>query len=267
MNMRMRTLGAVAALTAILAMASCNGDPGTPLPSDASAIFLHHSTGGCIWGGGVPEAIAARNASLGTDYSVEEIAYPDTPYPWNNYPADYYRLWVARDGTYSADNANTASLENLCAHYNLIIWKHCYPVTYIDQDSGTADPASDEKTLANYKAAYQALKAKMLSFPQNRFLVWTGAVVLASNCQPEQAQRLKDFRDWVVNEWDVEGDNIYDFWQLETEGGLYLLPEHAADAGNDHPSDAFSAEVAPKFAERIMDVLGGRGDQDPLTGL
>jgi hypothetical protein len=266
----MRTIGAAAAFMAAFALASCEGDPVTPLPSDASAVFLHHSTGGCIWGGGVQEAITQRNAALGTNYTVEELAYPNDPYPWNNYPADYYRLWVQRDGTYSAEDANTASLENLCAHYSLIIWKHCYPVTNIEPDSGAADPASDEKTLANYKAAYQALKAKMRSFPRNRFLVWTGAVELSASCGAEQAQRLKDFRDWVVNDWDEAGDNIFvfDFWQLETEGGLYLLPAHAADNGtNDHPSDAFSAEVAPKFAERIMDVLGGRGDQDPLTGL
>ncbi|HRS05334.1 MAG TPA: hypothetical protein P5336_13265 [Treponema sp.] len=59
---------------------------------------------------------------------------------------------------------------------------------------------------------------------------------------------------------------MFDFWQLETGGGLYLLASNAENAGDDHPNAAFCTATAPKFAERICDVLQGRGDLDPLTG-
>jgi hypothetical protein len=235
------------------------------MASGAKAIFLHHSTGSGVWSGGVAAAVASLNAASGSAYEVGERAYPNSPWPWDNYPSDYYRLWVGGEG--SATDANIQTLDAICAEYDLVIWKHCYPVANIGPDGAAADPASGTKTLANYKAAYDALKTKMRSFPNKRFIVWTGAALLQSSTTPEQAQRFKSFRDWVVDSWDEAGDNIFvfDFWTLETGGGLYLPA--ASSGGDDHPSAAFNQATAPKFAERVMDVLQGRGDTDPLTGL
>ncbi len=238
-----------------------------PMKTDAKVIFLHHSTGQNVWDGGVANEIALWNTNGGTSYSVTEFAYPNSPWPWDNYPSDYYRLWVGGEG--SATDANIMPLDALCSQYDVVIWKHCYPVANIGADSGSADPDSSVKTLENYKAAYIALKNKMRTFTEKRFIVWTGAARLSANCTQEEAQRLRDFHTWIINNWDEDGDNIYvfDFWMLETEGdGLYLNPTYAVDAGNDHPNPSFCAVVAPKFAERIIDVLQGRGDTDPATG-
>ncbi|MBW2264007.1 MAG: hypothetical protein JRG91_18755, partial [Deltaproteobacteria bacterium] len=68
------------------------GEPpvGVDLGPDASVVYLHHSTGGCIWNGGVPEWITDYNASNATSYTIEEIAYPSSDgYGWQNYPYDY----------------------------------------------------------------------------------------------------------------------------------------------------------------------------------
>ena len=39
----------------------------------------------------------------------------------------------------------------------------------------------------------------------------------------------REFFQWVKNEWDTEGDNIFiwDFYELETEGGIYLTEKNA----------------------------------------
>lgn len=247
---------------------SCESQTGyqKPVASDARAIFLHHSTGSYVWNGGVPAAMDVRNTQLGTNYAVEERAYPNDPWPWDNYPSDYYRLWVGGEG--SSTDPDIPNLETLCSQYTLIIFKHCYPVTEIGPDSGSTDPASSYKSLANYKAAYNALKQKMHSFPNNRFIVWTGAAEQSGNCSEEQAERLKAFHDWIIGTWDEKGDNIYvfDFWQLETGGGLYLLAANAVNSGDDHPNETFCIATAPRFAERICDVLQGRGDLDSRTG-
>ncbi len=68
--------------------------------------------------------------------------------------------------------------------------------------------------------------------------------------------------------WDEKGDNIFvwDFRELETEGGLYLKPAHADGPANAHPSRAFAAQAAPLLGRRIVDVIEGRGDQTSLTG-
>lgn len=264
-SIRLAVLGVLSALCL-----SCTDnppiEPGSPMPAGSRAIFLHHSTGGVVWSNGLSAEIDRLNTAEGTSYSVNQTAYPDTPWPWDNYPSDYYRLWVGGEG--SAVSANIYNLETLCSQYDLIVFKHCYPVNDLEPDTGSPDPASTTKTLENYQAAYNALKARFLDRPDKRFLVWTGAVRLEVNTNPAAAQRLKTFRDWVINTWDQTGDNIFvfDFWQLETGGGLYLLPGNAASATDDHPSDSFAQTVALRFAERLMDVFQGNGDIDPLTG-
>ena len=68
--------------------------------------------------------------------------------------------------------------------------------------------------------------------------------------------------------WDEPSDNIFvfDFRNLETDGGLYLPDDRAAAPDDSHPNDAFAKKVAPKFGQRIVDVLEGRGDSGSLTG-
>ena len=108
----------------------------------------------------------------------------------------------------------------------------------------------------------------MKEFPDTKFLVWTGAALVEAATNEEQAKRAKKFRDWVVNEWDEPGDNIFiwDFYELETEGGIYLAPQNAVSPTNSHPSPAFSNKVYPYFCQRIVDVLENNGDSTDLTG-
>jgi hypothetical protein len=229
-----------------------------PLPTNSKIAFLHHSTGGVIWGGGVPEWFTTYNAAHGTGYNITETAYPDSPYPWDNYPYDYWNIWVNHAGP-SAYNGQ-ATLEMLTPTYNVIVFKHCFPVSGIGPDTGHPDVTSASKTTENYKAQYAALKTKLRSFPSNRFIVWTGAALRQSETTPEQATRAKAFFDWVRNTWDEPGDNIFvwNFFDLETDGGIYLTPAHAS--GDSHPNGTFAAEVAPLFAQRVVDVIKGVGD-------
>jgi hypothetical protein len=103
-------------------------------------------------------------------------------------------------------------LDTLAQTYNVIIWKHCFPGSLIDEDSGTASVSSLEKQLQNYKLQYKALKQKMHQFPNVRFILWMGAVEAKNGSDiitEEQATRMKAFADWVRNQWDEKGDNIY----------------------------------------------------------
>lgn len=262
-----RTLFIAVAITT--ALTSCPLVPAapidqTPFPSTTKIIFLHHSTGEVIWNGGVPEWIASYNKAHGTKYAIEERAFPSgDPYPWENYPYDYWNIWVKHAGSKAYTGEPT--LEMLTKDYQVIVFKHCFPVSGIDED-GTADVSSSEKTLANYRLQYNALKTKLRSFPNTRFLVWTGAALLASETSPEQADRAKQFFDWVKTSWDEKGDNIYvwDFFALETDGGKFLTTEHGSD--DSHPNEKFAKEVAPLFCQHLVDVIAGKGDSGSITG-
>jgi hypothetical protein len=97
----------------------------------------------------------------------------------------------------------------------------------------------------------------MHEFPNTKFLVWTGAARVESNTTKNQAERTKAFFDWVRNEWNTPDDNIFlwDFYELETEGTLYLKIENANDRANSHPGKAFAEKVAPLFCKRITEII------------
>jgi len=229
-------------------------------------IFLHHSTGGVIWEGGVSSWFEDYNARNETNYLIAERAYPTDGYPWSNYPYDYWNIWVKHAGKRPYKKQDT--LEILTADYDVVVWKHCFPVSEVEADTGSAKISSDRKSIENYKLQYEALKAKMYEFPDTRFIVWTGAAQVAGATNESSARRAGQFFDWVKQSWDEPGDNIYlwDFWQLETEGGFYLLDQYAVSEGDSHPNERFAAEVAPFFAQRVIDVIEGRGDTGSLTG-
>lgn len=251
------------------------------MSSKVNIIFLHHSTGKNIWKGetsrvaykifkkgDVQKWFSRFNKSNGTDYQIEETYFPNNEggYGWKNYPYDYYNIWIKNEGDKTFMNEPT--LELLTKKYNVIVWKHCYPVSDIMPDVGQGDVNSEEKRSENYKLQYGLLKEKMKAFPKTTFIVWTGAALTKESTTPEKAQRAKDFFNWVKEQWDEPGDNIFlwDFNELETENGLYLKDEYAASPADSHPNKAFASRVAPLMCQRIVDVIEGRGDFSSKTG-
>ncbi|WP_243318704.1 hypothetical protein [Geothrix paludis] len=251
-------------------------------------LFLHHSTGEAIWEAGLPQFFQTWNANHGTRYAITEMTYPmangghtwldrmlptrvfrrlvHDRYPWENNPYDYWNLWVAHAGT--ARDRQEPNLDDLAASHDVIVFKHCFPISRVLPEDGVPSVASPKKTLANYRLQYEALKTRMHQFPRTTFIVWTGPALTEASTTPEEAERARQFATWVKETWDEKGDNIFvwDFRELETGGGLYLKPAHADGPTNAHPSRAFATKAAPLLGRRIVDVLEGRGDQSSLTG-
>ncbi len=236
-----------------------------PAPTKARILFLHHSTGECVWSGGVKAWFDAYNAANKTQYEIAEQNFPKSePYGWNNYPYDYWNIWVrhARGKPYKTE----PTLEMLTPKYDAIVFKHCFPVSAIEADTGEADVASEDKRIENYKLQYAALTKKLHEFRKTKFILWTGAALLKAETDEATARRARTFFDWVRSTWDQRGDNIYlwDFYALETEGGLYLKTAYAS--GDSHPNEKFSKRVAPLLCQRIVDVIRGVGDTGSITG-
>ena len=239
---------------------------GGSLPADSHIVLLHHSTGGVVWDGGVEASLGAANTANGTSYVIGAPDYPSSNYPlgWQNYPYDYWHLWVEGGGQATAEGETP--LASLAADNRVVVFKHCFPVSGIEPDSGAPDIGSQTKSIENYKLQYAALADRLHQFPATRFVVWTGAALLLSESSVEQGERSRAFFTWVKEQWDVPGDNIFvwDFFELETGGGNFLLPANAA--GDSHPSAAFAQQVAPLFVNRLLAVLAGQGDGGSLTG-
>lgn len=242
------------------------------LMSEYKIIFLHHSTGDVIYNGGksgirflrkfikhrpfVEKWFKNYNQQNSSNYTITEQSFPKAePYGWNNYPYDYYNIWVKNAGNKSYMEEPT--LEILTKQYDMIIFKHCFPVAYILEDTNQPNIDSSEKRIENYKLQYLALKQKLNEFPDTKFLIWTGAAQVENHTNKENAIRAKAFFEWVLNEWDSPNDNIFiwDFYGLETEGSLYLKNEYAENKDNSHPNSFFAQKVAPLFCKRIVEVI------------
>lgn len=250
------------------------------MSESANIIFLHHSTGRIILRGsssrvlyklgvkgGVDKLISRYNKKNETNYRFTSRYFPKMEiYGWKNYPYDYYNIWVKNAGNEPYQDEPT--LEILTKNYNVIIFKHCFPVSSVIESKGVPDLDSEDKTIDNYKLQYIALKEKLKQFPETKFILWTGAALIQGATNEQDASRAKEFFDWVVHEWDEKGDNIFiwDFRSLETEGGLYLQEKYSAGNNDSHPNKEFASFVAPLFSKRIIDVIENRGDNSSITG-
>ena len=232
-------------------------------------VFLHHSTGNNIWvgqtniylykltqKGDIQKYFSDYNKRHQTNYEISQLIFPKAyPYGWNNYPYDYYNIWVKNAGEHSYIEEPT--LEMLTKEYDVIIFKHCYPVSRIMEDTFSPDVDSDKKRIENYKLQYYELKKKIHEFPATKFIVWTPAVCTKQQITEDEAKRTYEFYKWMIDEWNEKGDNIYiwDFYIYETEGGLYMSDKHAVSPDDPHPNREFSAKVAPLLGKFIIDVI------------
>ncbi len=251
-------------------------------------IFLHHSTGKLVWDGArpsivtrvinkflpsgykmalVPRLIRQYNKKHNTNYTIENTYFPKpAPYGWNNFPYDYYNIWVAHAGDKPYKDEPT--LEILTKKYQVIVWKHCFPVSGIEEDTGTPDMNSDIKSIENYTLQYETLKKKMKEFPDTKFIVWTGPALPENATKPESAKRADAFFKWVKNDWDEPGDNIFiwDFRTIETDGGLYLPDNFGLSPGDSHPNGKITVKAATLLVNRITDVIENDGLKTDIQG-
>jgi hypothetical protein len=240
-------------------------------------IFLHHSTGdGVYTEGNVPQWISNYNAQHGTNYQVFKRPYPDTPYPWANYPYDYWNLWV--NNQCNNTNPNIECLDKLTQNYDVIIFKHCYPGSSIQPDLPVASVSSSVKTLANYKLQYRALRSLMDSYPNKKFIIWTLAPLHRLETYNDEPAKARQFVDWVKTSWLTEDGKshpniyIFDFFGYAAEsnpapvnGKFNCLKydyevSHTAD-NNSHPNTLANQTIGPIFAEFIVNTI-----KNQLTG-
>ncbi len=261
-------------LLMIIPLISCDQEEKA---SDTNIIYLHHSTGGVIWEGdskslfsktSLPLLFKKYNKENDKYYAIKEMTFPKaSPYGWNNYPYDYYNIWVRNAG--DEPFMEEPTLEMLTKEYQVIIFKHCFPVSNVQADMESADINSDVKTLSNYKLQYQSLQDKLHEFPDTKFILFTGAIQVKSQISEDEAKRAKEFYEWVTDEWDITGDNVFiwDLYGLQTDGGIYFKDEYAASQNDSHPNTVFAGKTVKLLFNRIIDIIENNGNETSLTGV
>lgn len=237
---------------------------------DKRAIFLVHSTGTDLFSQGkVNDWLKNYNAINSTNFQIYTRTYPENPWPWSNYPHDYWKLWV--DNSCNNNDPDIECLASLSSKYDMVIFKHCYPGADLEADLGTPDIKSSRKSLENYKLQYRALRSLMDGIPDKKFMVWTLVPRHRLATYASTASRANEFANWVKTEWLTEDGKphpniyIFDFFSLAAElnknpsnGVQYCLKydyEYSHSSSDSHPNVLANQTIGPLFAQAVVKAL------------
>ncbi len=256
----------IAVFSLIFASFACTGPGPVREPGRfRTGIFLHHSTGECIWGRkssstSVPKEISKYNDQHGlagrNAVSLDEKWWPD---PDNE--------WVTWDGIF--DNKNpTYDIRPFIEKNSIVMIKSCFPSSNMDPVSGSSDTLTPgKKSLYNFKWHWRAIVNAMRNHPMNFFVIWTNAPQVAGLTTHAEAAVADAACRWAKDtlaagldpEFGKFPDNcfVFDlFHKLADESGTIPL-QYAASAKDPHPNAAAAAIVAPQLVNEMFDAAIG----------
>jgi hypothetical protein len=138
----------------------------------------------------------------------------------------------------------------LTQSYEVIVFKHCFPVSDIEPDTGTPDVMSSRRSLENYRLQYAALKEKLLSFPNHRFILWTGSALIAAASMRGGAGHGSGVLHWVKEEWMRRETTSYCSTSLSSRRRV-AISSRGLLSGRLASNSDFAVRVAPLFVNRL----------------
>ncbi len=227
-----------------------------------SGIFLHHSTGACIWGPNgsntsVPQEMDEYNVLHGLIGSQTVTMNEEWWSPGDNEWATQHAFFedpspVTGIGYYLPDN-------------KIIVIKTCFPASSMSGAGGPADTLSPYlKTVYNYKWHWRHIIHVMRDHPENFFVIWTNAPLEPYSTNLTEAALSKWFCTWAKDtlaqgldpQTGVFPANVYvfDFFHKLTGPNGMMRSYYAAGPGDSHPNAAATQLVAPQFVGEIFDA-------------
>ncbi len=225
-------------------------------------IFLHHSTGQCIYGPNgsstsIPVEIVKYNDehNLNDDDSVwiDETWFPSGDNEW----ATWHRIFNAE----SPVDDITPFLNS----YKIVMIKSCFPSSNIYSAGTPADTNNpDEKTVFNYKWHWRSIINIMKNYPNIFFVIWTNAPLVSGQTNSDEAKLSDWFCSWAKDTLAKELDpefgtfpkNVYvlDFFHKLADASGFLPITFASSSDDSHPNAAATALVAPQLVEEVFNA-------------
>ena len=247
-----------ALLAALAACATLAGGQGVY----RSGIFLHHSTGGCIWGPNgsatsVPLQMAIYNAGHGY-HGADSVRMNET---W--FPGSTDNEWSTWHQIFETDSPENVS--HYFAANPIVMIKSCFPsssITGEGQPSDTADPTA--KTVCNYQWHWRHIVAVMAANRDNFFAIWTNAPLERNSTDSAEARLSDRFCRWAKDTLAAGLDTafgdfppnvyVFDFFHTLANGDGFLPDAYRSGAGDSHPNAAATALVAPQLVTELFDA-------------
>ena len=251
-------------------------------PNFRKGILLSHSTGMAIWGPNgsstsVPDEIVKYNTQH--NYSPDScfnIIRQDWPLtPWEN-------DWVRWHNIFNGKDTN-AVIEPLFNSYEIIIIKSCFPSSDMADWGSSADTLNPtKKAIFNYKWHWRSIIRKMEQHPENFFVIWTNAPLVAGQTNDNSALLSNSFCRWAKDtlaagldtKYGTFPKNVYvfDFFHKLAGSDGKLQIQYAVSNADSHPNSAGTALVAPQLVKEVLDAasvyeskISGVGDDNNIT--
>jgi hypothetical protein len=231
-----------------------------------SGKFLHHSTGGNIWGPNgsstsIPLEIASYNAAHGytgsNAVSMTEQWWPGAPISNDNEWERWHRIFDNQDPD--------ANIMPILAANKIVVVKSCYPSSAM---TGMGSPADTmfytRKTMYNHKWHIRNIVSVMAQHPENFFALWTNAPLVAGATNANAASLSKKFTTWMKDtlaqgldpQFGAFPSNVYVFHYFAklTDVNGYQMSQYSVSNFDSHPNAAATALVAPQFVNEIFDA-------------
>jgi hypothetical protein len=227
-----------------------------------SGIFLHHSTGGCIWGPNgsqvsVPGEIAKYNrlhGLVGLDSTkMIETWWPSGDNEWTT----WHTIFDNKDGS--------NDIRPFFTSYPVIMIKSCFPSANMSGLGSSADSLNPTiKSIANYKWHWRSLITVMKGRPQNFFAIWTNAPQVAGSTNASEAALSNSFCRWAKDTLAAGRDPVvgafpknvfvFDFFHI-LAGSDGMLPLQLASGSSDsHPNAAATTLATPELVKQVFDA-------------
>lgn len=225
-----------------------------------SGIFLHHSTGACIWGPNgsstsVPNEMDVYNTIHG--YTGPHAVTMNEEW-WA--PGD--NEWATQHAFFD-DPSPVSGIGYYLPGNKIIVIKTCFPASAMSgagQSSDTLNPGM--KTVYNYKWHWRHIVSVMNQHRENFFVIWTNAPLESASTNAAEAAFSKWFCIWAKDtlatgldpDFGAFPPNVYVFdffWKLTGPDGI-MRSIYAAGPGDSHPNAAATALVAPLFVTEIF---------------
>jgi hypothetical protein len=230
-----------------------------------SGVFLHHSTGGTIWGPNgsstsIPQEITAYNTAngyIGSDaVSMSEVWFPGSGL--GNEWYDWHRIFDNLD-----PNNN---IYPYLSNNNIVVIKSCFPSSSISGYGTASDTSSNPsaKTVYNYKWHLRSIIRIMEQHPENFFTIWTNAPLVQEATNSSEALLAHQFTTWAKDTLAAGLDatygafppNVYvfDFFHKLANSNHYMNPIYQIQSGDSHPNAVATELVAPQFVQEVFDT-------------
>jgi hypothetical protein len=239
-----------------------------------SGIFLHHSTGRCIWGpnGGqvsVPAEIAKYNLLhdlVGSDsVKMVENWWPSGDNEW----ATWHTIFDNRDPS--------NDIRSFLDSSSVIMIKSCFPSSNMSGLGTSADTLNPTvKSVANYKWHWRSIISVMKGQPQNFFIIWTNAPNVAGSTDATEAALSDAFCRWAKDTLAVGLDPIvgtfpknifvFDFFHLLADANDMLPQQLASSSSDSHPNAAATTLVASQLVKQVLDATLDYGTLAEVVG-